>query len=342
MRSDRRQRRALDTPNAPPGPCLLAPSHSPPPHPPLFSHTQNSDARQKADLLRRVYAGFPEPAVALEGAYHNDTECVSAEVGTGKLSMPPDLATAIPVRTASACMHGVGMHVHACMGVHGGCLQGASGGLEGRRQHREHKAEKHKDQHKTHKPNNANQHNTDDGARDPRAVARRVGRPRLAVGRADALFALFEARTRRGAPHGAAFFALHRSSWRLLPLPCCPPPLPRRHRPARRAAAAVATAPPLYSPRPHHPQTAPSRNQTPPTPPPPTTTHAQESWKRRHPPGLISDGNDRVLREVAVAVTDVEGSTELWEWDREVMARALEVHDNVMRDAISRCDGGGE
>ena len=46
-----------------------------------------------------------------------------------------------------------------------------------------------------------------------------------------------------------------------------------------------------------------------------------------------------MLREVAIAVTDVEGSTELWEWDRETMARALEVHDNVMREEISRCAG---
>lgn len=26
--------------------------------------------------------------------------------------------------------------------------------------------------------------------------------------------------------------------------------------------------------------------------------HLTEAWKRRNPPGLISDGNDRVLREV--------------------------------------------
>lgn len=62
----------------------------------------------------------------------------------------------------------------------------------------------------------------------------------------------------------------------------------------------------------------------------------QENWKRRHPPGLISDGNDRVLREVTVAVTDVEGSTELWEWGAEVMNVAQEVHDNVMRELISK------
>jgi hypothetical protein len=27
--------------------------------------------------------------------------------------------------------------------------------------------------------------------------------------------------------------------------------------------------------------------------------HLTEAWKRRNPPGLISDGNDRVLREVS-------------------------------------------
>lgn len=68
---------------------------------------------------------------------------------------------------------------------------------------------------------------------------------------------------------------------------------------------------------------------------------AQEAWKRRNPPGLISDGNDRVLREVTVVITDVEGSTELWEWDHGVMTVALEIHDNIMRDLISRRAPGG-
>jgi hypothetical protein len=30
--------------------------------------------------------------------------------------------------------------------------------------------------------------------------------------------------------------------------------------------------------------------------------HLTEAWKRRNPPGLISDGNDRVLREVSLSV----------------------------------------
>jgi hypothetical protein len=35
-------------------------------------------------------------------------------------------------------------------------------------------------------------------------------------------------------------------------------------------------------------------------------------------------------------VTDVEGSTELWEWDHNVMTLAQEVHDSVMRTLIGR------
>ena len=39
-------------------------------------------------------------------------------------------------------------------------------------------------------------------------------------------------------------------------------------------------------------------------------------------------------------ITDVEGSTELWEWDYAVMTLAQEVHDSVMRSLIGRwvCD----
>jgi len=38
-----------------------------------------------------------------------------------------------------------------------------------------------------------------------------------------------------------------------------------------------------------------------------------------------------------VVITDVEGSTELWEWDHGLMTVAQEMHDNVMRDLISKC-----
>ncbi|WIA37804.1 hypothetical protein OEZ86_014669 [Tetradesmus obliquus] len=67
--------------------------------------------------------------------------------------------------------------------------------------------------------------------------------------------------------------------------------------------------------------------------------HLTEAWKRRNAPGIISDGNDRVLREVTLVVTDVEGSTELWEWDYAVMTLAQEVHDSVMRSLIGRYCG---
>lgn len=41
-------------------------------------------------------------------------------------------------------------------------------------------------------------------------------------------------------------------------------------------------------------------------------------------------------QQVTLVVTDVEGSTELWEWDHNVMTLAQEVHDSVMRTLIGR------
>lgn len=41
--------------------------------------------------------------------------------------------------------------------------------------------------------------------------------------------------------------------------------------------------------------------------------HLTEAWKRRNPPGLISDGNDRVLREVGGGVLWGVGGRVLWE-----------------------------
>jgi hypothetical protein len=48
-------------------------------------------------------------------------------------------------------------------------------------------------------------------------------------------------------------------------------------------------------------------------------------------------GRNRVFREVTLVVTDVEGSTELWEWDYSTMTLAQEIHDSVMRSLIARC-----
>ena len=44
----------------------------------------------------------------------------------------------------------------------------------------------------------------------------------------------------------------------------------------------------------------------------------------------------RCIYQVTLVITDVEGSTELWEWDYAVMTLAQEVHDSVMRSLIGR------
>jgi class 3 adenylate cyclase len=42
---------------------------------------------------------------------------------------------------------------------------------------------------------------------------------------------------------------------------------------------------------------------------------------------------------VALVSTDVEGSTELWEWDRDAMDAATKVHDKIMRSKLSAFHG---
>ena len=37
-----------------------------------------------------------------------------------------------------------------------------------------------------------------------------------------------------------------------------------------------------------------------------------------------------------MVITDVEGSTELWEWDQENMSEAIDIHDKIMRHTISK------
>lgn len=44
-------------------------------------------------------------------------------------------------------------------------------------------------------------------------------------------------------------------------------------------------------------------------------------------------------REVSLVATDVEGSTELWEWDPATMNQALSLHDKLMRLTMQRCNG---
>ncbi|DBA75610.1 TPA: hypothetical protein ACH3X2_009160 [Trebouxia sp. C0005] len=53
--------------------------------------------------------------------------------------------------------------------------------------------------------------------------------------------------------------------------------------------------------------------------------------KRKGAPGTGAD--------ITLVSTDVEGSTELWEWDREVMDRAVDVHDHVIRTQLGQFNG---
>lgn len=50
--------------------------------------------------------------------------------------------------------------------------------------------------------------------------------------------------------------------------------------------------------------------------------------KRKGPPGAD--------QEITTVFTDVEGSTELWEWNTEVMAQSIDIHDRVMRSQLSK------
>ncbi|DBB03723.1 TPA: hypothetical protein ACH3X3_011034 [Trebouxia sp. C0006] len=53
--------------------------------------------------------------------------------------------------------------------------------------------------------------------------------------------------------------------------------------------------------------------------------------KRKGAPGTGAD--------ITLVSTDVEGSTELWEWDREVMDQAIDVHDHVIRTQLGKYNG---
>ena len=47
----------------------------------------------------------------------------------------------------------------------------------------------------------------------------------------------------------------------------------------------------------------------------------------------------RPTGNVAIVVTDIEGSTLLWNWNGEVMFTSSEIHDNVMRNKIKQYNG---
>ena len=44
-------------------------------------------------------------------------------------------------------------------------------------------------------------------------------------------------------------------------------------------------------------------------------------------------------RPTTLVLTDVESSTELWEWDRVSMMEAIAIHDRIMRSNLRRYHG---
>ncbi|GAX75844.1 hypothetical protein CEUSTIGMA_g3287.t1 [Chlamydomonas eustigma] len=56
--------------------------------------------------------------------------------------------------------------------------------------------------------------------------------------------------------------------------------------------------------------------------------------KRAEIPGSAQPG-----KAVTLVLTDVEGSTELWEWDTEIVAVAIDLHDKLLRSYMSKFNG---
>lgn len=50
-------------------------------------------------------------------------------------------------------------------------------------------------------------------------------------------------------------------------------------------------------------------------------------------------GTSKKCKEVTLVLTDVEGSTELWEWDTEITSIAIDIHDRLLRANMSRFFG---
>ena len=66
--------------------------------------------------------------------------------------------------------------------------------------------------------------------------------------------------------------------------------------------------------------------------------------KGRHAPGGIPLAQARIVTgqvstDVTMVMTDVEGSTALWEWNAPVMTAAITMHDSFMRRSLRRCYG---
>ncbi|GIM03254.1 hypothetical protein Vretimale_7947, partial [Volvox reticuliferus] len=68
----------------------------------------------------------------------------------------------------------------------------------------------------------------------------------------------------------------------------------------------------------------------------PSVERYRATISKRLPPGANQRGQSCM---VTLVLTDVEGSTELWEWDTDVMAAAIELHDHTLRFNLSKWQG---
>ena len=64
-----------------------------------------------------------------------------------------------------------------------------------------------------------------------------------------------------------------------------------------------------------------------------TLTQWRANAAKRKPPGL------ELGKDVTLVLTDVEGSTELWEWDADVTSAAIALHDRLLRSYMGRFYG---
>lgn len=57
------------------------------------------------------------------------------------------------------------------------------------------------------------------------------------------------------------------------------------------------------------------------------------------PPGVAKLVTGHASPYVTMVMTDVEGSTRLWEWDSHAMAKAITMHETLMRKLMRRYSG---
>ncbi|GIM09453.1 hypothetical protein Vretimale_13299, partial [Volvox reticuliferus] len=68
----------------------------------------------------------------------------------------------------------------------------------------------------------------------------------------------------------------------------------------------------------------------------PSVVRYRTMLAKRMPPGFSRRAGGCV---VTLVLTDVEGSTELWEWDTDLMAAAIDLHDHTLRSQMSKWYG---